>query len=122
MTRPWWGRDPDVCWHPYTQHGIAPEPLAVVGASGAWLELADGRRLIDGISSWWACLHGHSRPSLVAALTTQAQRLDHVLFAGCTHEPAVRLAEELLSLAAPLAGGTRSVGWTRASSSGASVS
>ena len=75
-------RDARVVWHPYTQHGVEPEPLPVVGAKDAWLELADGRRLLDGISSWWANLHGHSHPALVAAISEQAQRLDHVLFAG----------------------------------------
>ena len=92
-------RDARVVWHPYTQHGVEPEPLPVVGAKGAWLELADGRRLLDGISSWWANLHGHSHPALVAAISEQAQRLDHVLFAGATHEPAVELAEQLLEIA-----------------------
>ncbi|MFT6079754.1 MAG: adenosylmethionine-8-amino-7-oxononanoate aminotransferase [Planctomycetota bacterium] len=86
-------------WHPYTQHGIEDAPLPVVGAQGAWLELADGTRLLDGISSWWATLHGHSHPALVAAISEQAARLDHVLFAGATHEPAVQLAEQLLAIA-----------------------
>ncbi|MEM7203624.1 MAG: adenosylmethionine--8-amino-7-oxononanoate transaminase [Planctomycetota bacterium] len=94
-------RDARVVWHPYTQHGVEPEPLAVAGAAGAWLELADGRRVLDAISSWWATLHGHAHPALVAAMTAQAARLDHVLFAGATHEPAVRLAEELLAVAPP---------------------
>jgi adenosylmethionine-8-amino-7-oxononanoate aminotransferase len=94
-------RDARVCWHPYTQHGLEHEPLAVVGAHGAWLELADGRRILDGISSWWATLHGHGHPRIVAAIAAQAARLDHVLFAGATHEPAVRLAEELVALAPP---------------------
>ena len=99
MRAPWWVRDADACWHPYTQHGLAREPLAIRSARGAWLELADGCRLLDGISSWWACLHGHGHPRLVEALTAQARQLDHVLFAGCTHEPAVTLAEQLLAKA-----------------------
>ena len=94
-------RDQKVAWHPYTQHGVEGLPLPVVGAEGAWLELADGRRLIDGISSWWATLHGHGHPRLVHAMTEQAQRLDHVLFAGATHEPAVQLAEQLLEVVPP---------------------
>jgi len=94
-------RDRAVCWHPYTQHGLDPDPLPVVRASGAWLELADGRRVLDAISSWWACVHGHAHPRLVRALAEQAARLDHVPFAGCTHEPAVALAEELVRLAPP---------------------
>ena len=91
-------RDARVIWHPYTQHGIEAAPLPVVRADGAWLELADGTRLLDGISSWWATLHGHSHPALVAAISEQAARLDHVLFAGATHEPAVQLAERLLAI------------------------
>lgn len=94
-------RDARVLWHPYTQHGLERDPLPVVGAAGAWLELADGRRVLDAISSWWACLHGHGHPRIVAAIAAQARALDHVLFAGATHEPAVRLAEELLALAPP---------------------
>ena len=92
-------RDARALWHPYTQHGVEREPLAVARARGAWLELEDGRKLIDAISSWWSCLHGHSEPALVEALLRQARTLDHVLFAGATHEPAVRLAEELLAVA-----------------------
>jgi adenosylmethionine-8-amino-7-oxononanoate aminotransferase len=92
-------RDARVLWHPYTQHGLERDPLPVARARGAWLELADGRRVLDAISSWWACLHGHAHPHLTAAIARQAGELDHVLFAGATHEPAVRLAEELLALA-----------------------
>ncbi len=97
----WLAGDGRVCWHPYTQHAIDPEPLPVARASGAWLELHDGRKLLDAISSWWACLHGHGHPRLVRALSEQAARLDHVLFAGCTHEPAVRLAERLVEVTPP---------------------
>ncbi len=106
---PWWQQDAQVCWHPYTQHGLDPQPLAVVGARGAWLELADGQRMLDAISSWWACLHGHGNHRLVAAAAAQAARLDHVLFAGCTHEPAVNLATDLVRVAAPMAGGGHSL-------------
>ena len=92
-------RDRRHLWHPYTQHGLEPDPLPVVAAAGAVLRLADGRELIDGISSWWTCLHGHGHPRLVAAMRAQAERLDHVLFAGCTHPPAVELAERLVAVA-----------------------
>ena len=95
------GRDARHLWHPYTQHAIEGEPLAVVAARDATLTLADGRELIDAISSWWTCLHGHGRPELIAAMSGQAETLDHVLFAGATHEPAVALAEALLALAPP---------------------
>lgn len=91
-------RDARHVWHPFTQAGYGHAPLPVARARGAWLELSDGRRLLDGISSWWCVLHGHSHPQLVAALTEQAQTLDQVLFAGCTHEPAVDLAERILGL------------------------
>jgi len=97
--RPFWERDAGVCWHPYTQHGLQGSLLPIVGAEGAWLELADGRRILDAISSWWACLHGHGHPQLVGAIAKQAQQLDHVLFAGCTHAPAVELAEALAARA-----------------------
>ncbi|KAA3606784.1 MAG: adenosylmethionine--8-amino-7-oxononanoate transaminase [Planctomycetota bacterium] len=95
----WLPHDRQHCWHPYTQHGLDPEPLPVVAAEGSWLQLADGRRLLDAISSWWTVLHGHGQPELISAMTEQAKTLDHVLFAGCTHEPAARLAAELTNLA-----------------------
>ncbi len=93
------GRDRAALWHPYTQHGLERETLPVVAAEGSWLTLEDGRRVLDAISSWWCCLHGHGRPELVAAIARQAAQLDHVLFAGATHEPAVALAERLLAVA-----------------------
>ena len=89
-------RDARVCWHPYTQHGLESEFPAVRGARGAVLELEDGRELIDAISSWWTCLHGHGHPPIGRAIAAQLEQLDHVLFAGLTHEPAVRLAERLV--------------------------
>ena len=95
------GRDARVCWHPYTQAATEPEPFAVSSASGAILTLDDGTELIDGISSWWATLHGHGEERLVQSATEQFRRLDHVLFAGATHEPAVALAEELVRKAPP---------------------
>ncbi len=88
-------RDAHAVWHPYTQHGLEPTPLPVASAQGSSLLLEDGRTLIDAISSWWTCLHGHGEPRLVAAMAAQAAALDHVVFAGATHEPAVRLAEAL---------------------------
>ena len=92
-------RDRVHLWHPYTQHATEAAPLAVASASGSTLVLEDGREIIDAISSWWATLHGHGHPRIVTAMQAQAERLDHVLFAGATHEPAVRLAEELVALA-----------------------
>ncbi len=92
-------RDRARVWHPYTQHAIDRDPLPVASARGAELILADGRRLLDAISSWWSCLHGHGREEIVGAIARQARELDHVLFAGATHEPAVRLAEALVDAA-----------------------
>jgi adenosylmethionine-8-amino-7-oxononanoate aminotransferase len=75
----------------------APPPLPIVGGSGVYLHTEDGRRILDGISSWWVNIHGHSHPVLNAALTAQAARLEHVMFASCTHPPAVELAERLVA-------------------------
>jgi adenosylmethionine-8-amino-7-oxononanoate aminotransferase len=76
----------------------APAPLPVVRGQGVYLYTEDGRRLLDGISSWWVNIHGHSHPKLNAALAAQALELEHVLFAGCTHARAVELAEQLIEL------------------------
>ena len=91
-------RDRAHLWHPYTQMQTAPSPLPVVSARGVYLYTEDGRRILDGISSWWVNIHGHSHPALNAALAAQAEQLEHVMFAGCTHPPAVDLAERLISL------------------------
>jgi len=91
-------RDARVLWHPYTQALSSPPPLPIVSAEGAYLFTEDGRRILDGISSWWVTLHGHGHPRLVQALARQAKSLDHVLFAGVTHPPAVELAERLSAL------------------------
>lgn len=83
-------------WHPFTQHALQPEAIEVTGGEGAWLTTADGRRILDAISSWWVVTHGHRHPCIVAALKEQADKLDQVIFAGFTHEPAERLAEMLV--------------------------
>lgn len=85
-------------WHPYTQMKTAPPPIPIVRGEGVWLYTADGRRLLDGTSSWWVNIHGHSHPKLNAALAEQAGKLEHVMFAGCTHEPATELAERLTTI------------------------
>lgn len=97
----WLALDRAHVWHPYTQMRPAPAPLPVVRAEGVWLELADGRRILDGISSGWVNLFGHNHPRLNAALAAQAADLEQVIFAGFTHEPAARLAAELVALAPP---------------------
>jgi adenosylmethionine-8-amino-7-oxononanoate aminotransferase len=85
-------------WHPFTQHGLGePIPLVTHG-EGAALFTQDGRRVIDGISSWWVTTHGHSHPRIMAAIADQAQRLDQIIFAGWTHEPAETLAAGLCAI------------------------
>ena len=76
-------------WHPYAPMPGTQPPLVVESASGVRLRLADGRELIDGMSSWWAAIHGYRQPALDAAITGQLGRMSHVMFGGLTHEPAV---------------------------------
>src|ERR1700733_8220296 len=83
-------------WHPFTQMKTAPPPLKVKRGEGAYLELEDGRRILDCISSWWVNLHGHANEVIARAIYEQAQQLEHVIFAGFTHEPAEELARRLL--------------------------
>ncbi|MBF0422093.1 MAG: adenosylmethionine--8-amino-7-oxononanoate transaminase [Magnetococcales bacterium] len=85
-------------WHPFTQEATAPPPIPIVSASGAWLQGADGRRYMDLISSWWLSVHGHTHPYIAQAIANQARLLEHVIFAGLTHEPAIRLAQRLTQL------------------------
>ena len=75
--------------------------IEVARGEGAWLETPDGRRILDAISSWWVVTHGHRHPRIVAAIKEQADRLDQVIFAGFTHDPAERLARGLVSIAPP---------------------
>ncbi len=91
-------RDSRVVWHPFTQHQTAGSPLPVESAKGSVLKLSDGTELIDAISSWWTSLFGHGNPDIVSAIQKQAATLDHVIYAGCTHEPAVDTAEKLIKL------------------------
>ena len=84
-------------WYPYTQAKTAPEPIEVKSGQGLWLELADGRKIADCISSWWVNLHGHAHPHMVAAIAAQAAKLEQVIFAGFTHEPAQLLASQLVA-------------------------
>jgi adenosylmethionine---8-amino-7-oxononanoate aminotransferase len=82
-------------WHPFHQHGLGePIPLVTHG-EGAALYTQDGRRIVDGISSWWVTTHGHRNPRIMAAIAEQAQKLDQIIFAGWTHEPAETLARGL---------------------------
>jgi adenosylmethionine-8-amino-7-oxononanoate aminotransferase len=88
-------------WHPFTQAALADPPLPVLRGEGPYLYTEDGQRLLDGISSWWVNLHGHAHPALANALYRQAQVLEHVLFAGFTHGPAVELAVRLAAVLPP---------------------
>lgn len=88
-------------WHPFTQHGLGePIPL-VTHAEGAVLTTQDGRRILDAISSWWVTTHGHGHPRIMAAIAGQAARLDQIIFAGWTHEPAETVARELVRITPP---------------------
>ena len=85
-------------WHPYSSPVDPPELPVVVGAEGVRLTLADGREVVDGMSSWWAAIHGYRVPELDDAARDQLGRMSHVMFGGLTHEPAVRLAARLVAL------------------------
>ena len=91
-------RDKRHVWHPYTQHGIEVEPQVVARAKNASLFDVDGREILDMISSWWTCTHGHAHPKINAAIARQANTMEHVMFAGFTHAPAVDLAATLAGL------------------------
>ena len=86
-------------WHPFTQHGLNEPIPHVVRADGAVLHLADGRTLIDAISSWWVTTHGHCHPRIAAAIAAQAGQLDQLIFAGYTHDPAETVARGLIDMA-----------------------
>lgn len=85
-------------WHPYTSMNNALPTYGVVSAEGVELTLDNGAKLIDGTSSWWACVHGYSHPKIVAAMQRQTAQLSHVMFGGITHRPAVELAKMLVDM------------------------
>ncbi|AXY75257.1 adenosylmethionine--8-amino-7-oxononanoate transaminase [Paraflavitalea soli] len=91
-------RDKQVIWHPYTPQKYMPDPIPIVKGEGSYLIDADGNRYLDAISSWWVTIHGHAHPYIAEKLYEQAKTLEQVIFAGFTHEPAVRLAERLLGV------------------------
>lgn len=96
-------RDARILWHPATHfEDLDRVPVsAIESAQGVWLHQSGGRRILDGIGSWWTSIHGHGHPRIVAAIQDQVARLDHVMFAGFTHAPAVELAEALVQAAPP---------------------
>jgi len=91
-------RDKQVIWHPYTPMKAWPEAIGIVRGEGAYLIDEDGNRYLDAISSWWVNLHGHAHPYIAQKVSEQLNTLEHCIFAGFTHEPAVALAERLLQV------------------------
>ena len=95
--------DAEHIWHPYSRaNHLADQSGAmfpVVGAQGVYLHLNDGRRVIDGMSSWWCMVHGYNHPQMNAALQQQIEQFSHVMFGGLTHKPAIELAKKLLTIA-----------------------
>ena len=94
-------RDLASVWHPFTQHGVwaSDEPLVIDRAQGVYLYDTEGRRYLDGVSSLWVTVHGHHEPAIDDAIRAQLDKLDHSTFLGLTHEPGIRLAEQLLRIA-----------------------
>ena len=91
-------RDLSVIWHPYTQMKTALPPIPIVRGEGACLFAEDGTKFIDAISSWWVNIHGHAHPYIAEKVALQLKKLEHVIFAGFTHEGAIELAERLLQI------------------------
>lgn len=98
LTRDVLARDRRHVWHPFTQHGTEGDPIVIARAKAASLFDADGNEILDLVSSWWTCTHGHSHPKLNEALARQASQFEHVMFAGFTHQPAVDLATAVAGL------------------------
>lgn len=91
-------KDKQYVWHPFTQMLTADEPLHIVKAKGAVLTDSDGNDFIDANSSWWVNVHGHGNPVIAEALSKQFSELDHIIFAGATHNQAIRLAERVATI------------------------
>lgn len=91
-------RDLKVIWHPYTQMKTALPPIPIIRGEGAFLYDENGKKYIDAVSSWWVNIHGHAHPYIAEKVAAQLKKLEHVIFAGFTHEGAVELAERLLGI------------------------
>ncbi|QEC52923.1 adenosylmethionine--8-amino-7-oxononanoate transaminase [Anseongella ginsenosidimutans] len=91
-------RDSRYVWHPYTQMQTTPAPIGIVRGEGAYLYAGDGRKYFDAVASWWVNLHGHSHSYIAEKVSEQLRTLEHAMFAGFTHPPAVDLAERLLEV------------------------
>jgi adenosylmethionine-8-amino-7-oxononanoate aminotransferase len=90
--------DRSLVWHPYTPLLGVNDPIVIERAEGIFLITPDGRKIVDAVSSWWVNIHGHANAAIAAAISAQAQTLEHVIFAGFTHAPAVRLAQNLMTI------------------------
>ena len=90
--------DRQYVWHPYSAMNSSQAIFPVKSAHGVYIKLADGRQLIDGMSSWWSAIHGYNHPDINQAISDQLQNMSHIMFGGLTHEPAVKLARQLVEL------------------------
>ena len=94
----WLDTDRNHIWHPYSAMGTDMPMYVVDSAQGVRIRLQDGRELIDGMASWWCVIHGYNHPAINKAITDQLHKMSHVMFGGLTHEPAIKLAEKLVSI------------------------
>ncbi|MBT1704988.1 adenosylmethionine--8-amino-7-oxononanoate transaminase [Chryseosolibacter indicus] len=91
-------QDKNNIWHPFTSLKGADDPILIESGEGVYLKTHDGKKIIDAVSSWWVNIHGHSHPAIAKAIAEQALKLEHVIFAGFTHEPAIKLSENVLTI------------------------
>lgn len=94
----WVSRDKNSVWHPFTPLQGVDDPIFIESASGVYFHTSNGNKILDAVSSWWVNLHGHSHPKITKAIADQAAKMEHIIFAGFTHQPAIQLAENLLSI------------------------
>ncbi len=85
-------------WHPFTQHLNVKDHIVIERAEGVWIYQEDGKKILDAVSSWWVNLFGHSHPVVAKAIGDQAKKMEHVIFAGFTHKPAIELSQKLLNI------------------------